>query len=550
MNHGLPGARQPPAVAIQKGYPKNRPQGNPEKGAGNRIMDNTHSFQTSLRDPDDFTLTFELVPSRGGRSREHVRALAFAREAAEDGRLRAVSITENAGGHAALSPEVLGVEIRRLGLDVIVHFSCKDKNRNQMESLLFAWDRLGLRNLLVLAGDYPKPGYQGLPKPVFDLDSVQALDLIGRMNQAIFGADQLSAIADPAEATAFFRGVVVSPFKMLESELRMQYAKLHRKAAAGATFVITQLGYDARKFQEVLFFLQANHLDLPVLGNVFIPNLTVTELMYRGEIPGCVIPEPLYRQIRQEAAASTDKGKGARLERAAKLLAVLKGLGFAGAHIGGPALAFGDVKLVMDRAEELAGDWAACQPDLNFWPDDAFYYFKRDEATTLNQRQPLVTTSPTAGRLSGYGFTRRIHDLVFTPAGPLHTPAKKLCLFLAATRLAPGLAGLEHLIKFLAFHCQNCGDCSLAELAYLCPQSGCAKYLLNGPCGGSRDGWCEVYPGVKRCLYVRVYERLAAHGCFQEGGTALVPPRDWALNNTSSWVNFFSGRDHAGLRKK
>ncbi len=77
---------------------------------------------------------------------------------------------------------MLGLEIKKMGLDVITHFSCKDKNRNQMESLLFGWDREGLCNLLVLSGDYPKKGFQGTPKPVFDLGSVQALHLISRMN--------------------------------------------------------------------------------------------------------------------------------------------------------------------------------------------------------------------------------------------------------------------------------------------------------------------------------------------------------------------------------
>ena len=105
------------------------------------------SFQRSLADPEEFTLTLELVPSRGGRSTALSRALLCARDLAADGRIRAVSITENAGGHPALSPEVMGLEISDLGLDVIIHLSCKDKNRNQIESLLFAWDRLGLRNL-------------------------------------------------------------------------------------------------------------------------------------------------------------------------------------------------------------------------------------------------------------------------------------------------------------------------------------------------------------------------------------------------------------------
>ncbi|MEN8142896.1 MAG: methylenetetrahydrofolate reductase, partial [Thermodesulfobacteriota bacterium] len=231
---------------------------------------NDSRFQKSLADPAEFTLTLELVPSRGGRSTALSRALACAREVAADGRLCAVSITENAGGHPALSPEVMGQEISEMGLDVIIHLSCKDKNRNQIESLLFAWDRIGLKNLLVIAGDYPQRGYRGQPKPVFDLDTIQALDLIGRLNCEQGKVDRRNPAVKEVEATSFFKGVAVSPFKYLESELYMQYYKLHRKAAAGADYVITQVGYDARKFHELRQYMQLNGLALPVLGNVFI----------------------------------------------------------------------------------------------------------------------------------------------------------------------------------------------------------------------------------------------------------------------------------------
>ena len=88
----------------------------------------------------------------------------------------------------------------------------------------------------------------------------------------------------------FLKGVVVSPFKILESELVMQYYKLHRKILAGADFVITQLGYDARKFHELLQYMKQNQLNIPVLGNVFIPSLKVIELMHEGKLPGCLIP--------------------------------------------------------------------------------------------------------------------------------------------------------------------------------------------------------------------------------------------------------------------
>lgn len=502
-------------------------------------------FQQSLSDPNEFTLTLELVPSRGGRSKEHTRELELARKLATDGRLHAVSITENAGGHPTLSPEVLGLEIRQMGLDVIVHFSCKDKNRNQMESLLFSWDRMGLRDLLVITGDYPQEGYRGCPKPVFDLGSTHVLDLLNRMNNGIFGVGQKKDVKSCIHPTAFFNGVALSPFKRYESELIMQYFKLHRKIANGANYVITQVGFDARKFHEVLLYVKQNQLNIPILGNVFIPNVTVTKMMYQGNIPGCVIPEKLYNDIKQEAK-SADKGKKARLMRAAKLLSILKGMGYNGAHIGGPGLRFDDIDFVLNQAEQMQNAWQDYIPDLSYWLPDGFYCFKKDEKTGLNQPETSHRSSKIKGANIHHKLSNTIHNLAFDPSGALFDSMKKICLGLDDSLMKRSLSNFEHIIKFLIFECQNCGDCTLAELAFLCPQSGCAKYLLNGPCGGSRDGWCEVYPGKKRCLYVRIYERLRPDCCEQLMKKGLIPPRDWGLNNTSSWVNFYRGIDHTG----
>ncbi len=496
------------------------------------------SFKKSLFDPQEFTLTFELVPNRGGRGKGQNRILALAREAAADGRIRAVSITENAGGHPALSPEVLGIEIQAMGLQVISHFSCKDKNRNQMESLLFGWDRIGLRNLLVLSGDYPQQGYLGKPKPVFDLDSVQALDLISQMNQ---GRTKGSTSKENFrfQPSSFLKGVAVSPFKILPQELILQYAKLHRKAAMGADYVITQLGFDARKFHEILLYMQLHNLELPVLGNVFIPNLAVAKRMHQGEIPGCIIPEELYREIQQEAG-SNDQGKKARLIRAAKLLAILQGLGYAGAHIGGPGLTFSDISLVMNEAEGMVKSWRNILPDMAYWPKEGSYLFRRDPDSGLNLTTPLnMSSNNTKTATLSYNLANWVHQTFFTPNGRLYAQTNKICLGLERTGHKSSLAQFEHLIKLALFGCQNCGDCRLADLAYLCPQSGCAKYMLNGPCGGSRNGWCEVYPNHKRCFWVSVYDRLSPLGLTDSLKNDFLPPRDWNLNNTSSWLNFF-----------
>jgi methylenetetrahydrofolate reductase (NADPH) len=100
----------------------------------------------------------------------------------------------------------------------------------------------------------------------------------------------------------------------------------------------------------------------------------------------------------------------------------------------------------------------------------------------------------------------------------------------------------------------NCGDCALFDVGYLCPMSQCPKNQRNGPCGGSFEGWCEVYPGERKCVWVKAYQRLKAMKKESEIGENLVPPCNWELWETSSWLNFYLGRDHlatkAGIERK
>ncbi len=495
---------------------------------------NIGRFKKSITDPEDFTLSFELVPGRGGRSTVHTKALEQAKDMADDGRICAVSITDNAGGHATLAPDVIGQEILAMGLDVISHFSCKDKNRNKMESLLYGWDRIGLHNLLVIAGDYPQKGFCGHPKPVYDLDTVHLIDFLSHLNKG--------ETAPGVQPTSFHIGVAISPFKYSEAEQMMQYYKLERKIAAGANFGITQLGFDARKYHEALLYVEEHDLGIPLLGNLFIPNIHVARLMHKRVIPGCMIPDHLFARMEQESR-SADKGKKARLQRAASQLAVLRGIGYDGVHMGGPGLKMDDIDFILTESALNKDQWQDLLPE--FQPDTAhgFYYFQKDQETGLNTPKknsfPPHKSKPLLHR-----FSNLIHNLAFEPKGPLYNSAQTCCLAMDKTLFRRPLFWLEHLSKFILFACRNCGDCTLAEYGYLCPQAGCAKYLLNGPCGGSVDGWCEVYPGQKKCHYVLAYQRLKAQGNADNFGHGFIPPRDWSLKGASSWVHFYAGLDH------
>ncbi len=161
----------------------------------------------------EFIYTLELVPGRGSHGKTQDEILRIAEKAGRTEILHAVSVTDNPGGHPALSPDVIGIEISRSGIEPIVHFTCKDKNRNQIESALHSLDRLGISNLLVMTGDFPLYGFEGKAKPVFDLDSVQLLHLIHQMNQGLDVNGKAPGGGVRLPPTHFIKGCTVSPFK-------------------------------------------------------------------------------------------------------------------------------------------------------------------------------------------------------------------------------------------------------------------------------------------------------------------------------------------------
>jgi methylenetetrahydrofolate reductase (NADPH) len=502
----------------------------------------TNRFKEVLLEKKDFVYTLELVPGRGARGKVLEETMRIAEKASQGGKIHSLSITDNAGGHPALFPNVLGREICGMGMNPIIHFTCKDKNRNQIESILYALDRIGIENLLVMTGDYPLYGFEGKAKPVYDLDSIQLLHLIKTMNEGKCIDGKAPGGGAECPPTRFLKGCAVSPFKMQEEEVLAQYFKLYKKAKAGADFIITQVGYDARKFDEVLRFMRQQGIQVPIIGNVYILNRPVARVMNRGDVPGCVVTDALYRIIEEESKAP-DKGKSARLTRAAKLIAVLKGIGYQGVHIGGPNIKYEDVEWVIGKSKEFSANWQDWVREFSFPQEDGFYLFMEDSKTGLNTDVPNFKRIHPRKKW-GYQMMRFLHHFIFLPGAPLFKTACWFFRNLDGSRVEIPFTEMEYWIKFASSRCQRCGDCTLSELAFLCPQSQCAKFLLNGQCGGSQEGWCEVFPGKKKCIYVRAYQRLKAYGEEESMKDGYIPPRSWDLNGISSWANYFLGLDH------
>jgi methylenetetrahydrofolate reductase (NADPH) len=505
-------------------------------------------FKEALLNLRKFPVTWELVPGRGAREAAQEKALALAKQAAAGGKIIALTVTDNPGGSPAMSADFMGSEILKLGIEPLVHFTSKDKNRSSIESQLYALDRAGVRNLLVMSGDYPVSGYLGRPAPVFDLDPINILQLISDMNKGLtYPGINCNVRHQPSD---FFPGAVVSPFKATEAEQMVQYYKLRKKIAAGAQFIVTQLGYDARKFHEVFLFMKQNGFNLPLVGNIYILPYSAAKIMNRNELPGSVVTDKLLSELEHERN-DPDKGVGARILRAARMYAILKGMGFNGAHIGGHNIKYEQVEEIIRQGEVLSSQWTGLIRYFNYPIANGFYYFEHDQNTGLNRETETNRLTRPLDAIVGcsYGLSRLFHKLMFDPGKKLYGVMKRLSSRVAGTKMEAFFHKLEHLTKVVLFDCKDCGDCALIDLAYLCPMSQCPKNQRNGACGGSFEGWCEVYPGKKQCVYVRAYARLKKHCEEQQLENSIVPPCNWDFYQTSAWINYYLGKDHTSKRQ-
>jgi methylenetetrahydrofolate reductase (NADPH) len=482
--------------------------------------------------------------------RSAVKARTFASLLVEYPRVDWISVTDNAGGNPQLAPHALGKPILYAGKEVVIHLTCKDLNRNGLESEAWSLNSEGFFNILAMTGDYPVSGDDGVAKPVFDLDSVGLISMLSRMNRGFYSHEGRRA-GQPCLKTQFFVGAVATNFKRYEGEVMPQLAKLQKKIECGAGFVINQVGFDSRKGHELRVYMdQQGMRATPLIGNVYLLSGRVVELFYGKRIPGIVVTEPLVELCRKQAA-SPDRGKAFFEEFAAKQMAIYRGLGYRGVYLGG-VHDLGTIERILDIERGFgAQDWRIFGREIRFSSAGEYFCYEEDPRTGLSdpgRRNAISEKSKSDGGGVRYRISKWSHDSMFTANRTLRKAGEKVCLAASDPRQGPKwLRAIEHASKTMLFGCKDCGDCSLAEIAFLCPESQCAKNQRNGPCGGTKDGKCEVN-GYGDCIWLRAYERLKREG---RAGTLLEHApvvQNQGLRGTSAWANFWLGRDHAAKK--
>jgi methylenetetrahydrofolate reductase (NADPH) len=138
--------------------------------------------------------------------------------------------------------------------------------------------------------------------------------------------------------------------------------QLTKKIEAGPILPLRNW-YDVRKWHELLLWLKVHNYNLPVLSSIQVLSYTTARAMHENRVPGCVVTDKLLKQIAEESQ-SPDKGKQARLDRAARMYAISRGLGFKGACISGQGLSFESLEFIIDRGQEMLPNWPLSDPRI------------------------------------------------------------------------------------------------------------------------------------------------------------------------------------------
>jgi 5,10-methylenetetrahydrofolate reductase len=203
----------------------------------------------------------------------------------------AINVTDNQGANMRISPLAASALLVREGIEPIYQVTCRDRNRLALQSDLLGAAALGVTNILALTGDFISFGDHPQGKPVFDLDSVQLLNVIDNLNKGKdMNGHQLTG------STTFFCGAAASP----DAEpLELTLIKIEKKAAAGAGFLQTQAIFDIPRLGR--FREAVSHLPVKVIAGILVLKSAGMARYINKNIPGLTIPDQIIDELANAA---------------------------------------------------------------------------------------------------------------------------------------------------------------------------------------------------------------------------------------------------------
>lgn len=252
-----------------------------------------------------FLVTSEIGPPKGIETKVILEDAELIR-----GRVDAINVTDLQSSVMRLGSLAVCSLLKNKGFEPVFQVTCRDRNRLALQSDILSAASLGIENLLILTGDYPTLGDHPEAKPVFDLDSVQLLQVVRGLQQ---GLDMKGNKLEGA-APKFCVGAVVNPGS---DPLEPQIMKMEKKLEAGAEFFQTQAVYDVKTFEN--FLSKTKHLKTTILAGIVLLKSAGMARYMNKNVAGVFVPDDLIKEM--EGA----KDKAAKsIEIASRLIKELK----------------------------------------------------------------------------------------------------------------------------------------------------------------------------------------------------------------------------------
>jgi homocysteine S-methyltransferase len=281
-----------------------------------------------------FVVSVELDPPKGADPGAVIEKALYCKENEVD----AINVADGPRASARMSAQSLCVLLQdKVGVDTILHYTCRDRNLLGIQSDLLGAYALGLRNILAITGDPPKLGDYPDATAVYDVDSV---GLIRIMDHLKHGCDLAGNLIGPA--LAIHTGCGADPGKPdLEREVR----RLEDKVKAGAEYIMTQPVYDPQAIER--FLAMVRHLRTPILVGILPLYSHRNAEFLHNEVPGMRIPDEIRERMRKAGSGEAAQLEGVAIAREA-LLAAREGA--QGAYVMPP---FNKVELAIRVIESL-----------------------------------------------------------------------------------------------------------------------------------------------------------------------------------------------------
>lgn len=241
------------------------------------------SFKEAL-EAGKFVVTAEVGPPKGTDISTMLHDMDILK-----GKVDALNVTDNQSAVMRICSLAVCKLALEKGIEPILQMTCRDRNRIALQSDLLGANVLGIKNVLCMTGDHVSAGDQKSAKPVYDIESVQLLQLVDKLNN---GKDMSDG--DMKGATDYYAGAVVTPEA---NPLEPQLMKFAKKVKVGAKFFQTQAIYDMEKFKEFMGHTKKHGVKV-LAGFVVLKSVGMAKFL-NNFVPGIKVPDELINELKE-----------------------------------------------------------------------------------------------------------------------------------------------------------------------------------------------------------------------------------------------------------